>query len=69
MVDVRDQDPPSPCIRNCCLDLQDTCIGCLRTLQEIRDWHTATTEEKISILERCAARRQARFPQQGPRQG
>jgi predicted Fe-S protein YdhL (DUF1289 family) len=53
-------DPPSPCVRNCCLDDQDVCLGCDRTLQEICAWHTASAAEKTEILIRCRARSEAR---------
>jgi predicted Fe-S protein YdhL (DUF1289 family) len=47
----------SPCVRNCCLDGDDICMGCYRTLREICDWHSASTEEKRGILARCDERR------------
>lgn len=40
----------SPCVRNCCLDDGDICLGCFRSLQEIRDWSKATSEHKEAIL-------------------
>jgi predicted Fe-S protein YdhL (DUF1289 family) len=40
----------SPCVRNCCLDDRDICLGCFRSLQEIRDWSQATNELRESIL-------------------
>lgn len=46
----------SPCIRHCCLDLQDVCLGCFRTLEEILAWHQATDSERQTILERCRQR-------------
>ncbi|QWL04025.1 DUF1289 domain-containing protein [Shewanella indica] len=46
----------SPCIRHCCLDLQDVCLGCFRTLEEILAWHQATDSERQAILERCRQR-------------
>jgi predicted Fe-S protein YdhL (DUF1289 family) len=42
----------SPCLHICKLDADDTCLGCLRTLDEITDWSIYTTEEKQSILDR-----------------
>ena len=47
----------SPCVRNCCLDDADVCMGCYRTLREICDWHSASDEQKREILGRCEARR------------
>ncbi|WP_143773582.1 DUF1289 domain-containing protein [Neptunomonas antarctica] len=46
----------SPCIRNCCLDQYDICIGCNRSLQEIREWAAASAAEKRAILVRSAVR-------------
>ena len=40
----------SPCIRNCCLDEQDVCLGCRRTLQEICAWGTVDDNGKREIL-------------------
>lgn len=48
----------SPCVANCCLDLQDVCMGCFRTLQEILDWHSADEQQRREILQRCDKRRQ-----------
>ena len=52
--------PPSPCVRNCCLDHEDVCLGCNRTIQEICGWHKASAAEKTEILVRCRARHEAR---------
>ncbi|MAD44854.1 MAG: DUF1289 domain-containing protein [Oceanospirillaceae bacterium] len=52
--------PSSPCVRNCCLDHDDVCLGCFRTLEEIRGWLASDNTEKENILYRCAIRRQAR---------
>ena len=52
--------PPSPCVRNCCLDDEDVCLGCHRTLSEICGWHKASSAEKTEILVRCEARHEAR---------
>lgn len=42
----------SPCRRQCCLDEQDICLGCGRTLQDILDWSTAGPLRQRAI---CAA--------------
>jgi predicted Fe-S protein YdhL (DUF1289 family) len=47
----------SPCVRNCCLDDQDICLGCGRALQEIVQWGTASPERRQEILQAAAARR------------
>ena len=56
-------DPPapeSPCVRNCCLDEEDVCIGCGRHLHEILRWGQAGAAERQAIVDRAAARREAR---------
>ena len=50
----------SPCIRQCCLDDADECVGCGRTLDEIKAWHVADAEGREAILRAAAARRDAR---------
>jgi predicted Fe-S protein YdhL (DUF1289 family) len=47
----------APCIRNCCLDPQDICMGCGRTLAEIRDWHGLDSDQRRAVLTRAATRR------------
>ena len=34
----------SPCVRNCCLDKKDVCIGCGRTVDEIIRWGDADAQ-------------------------
>ena len=51
---------PSPCVRNCCLDEGDVCLGCGRSLDEIRVWSEAGDTERLRILERAATRRSER---------
>ena len=41
----------SPCIRNCCLDENDVCCGCKRTLHEIVNWSQYSREEKLAKLD------------------
>jgi uncharacterized protein len=54
----------SPCVRNCCLDEDNVCMGCGRSLQEIVTWSSASPADKAAILERSrerAKRRAERF--------
>ncbi|NOI17241.1 DUF1289 domain-containing protein [Vibrio coralliilyticus] len=51
---------PVPCVRNCCLDGEDVCLGCFRTLNEILEWRSYTDEEKQAVLVRCERRRKKR---------
>ena len=41
--------PESPCVRDCCLDEAEVCMGCGRSLQEILRWHAASPEEREVI--------------------
>jgi predicted Fe-S protein YdhL (DUF1289 family) len=50
----------SPCVRNCCLDEDDVCLGCGRSLQEILRWNEAGDEERRTVLENCRRRLEAR---------
>ncbi|WP_460456883.1 DUF1289 domain-containing protein [Arenimonas alkanexedens] len=53
-------EPASPCVRNCCLDAQDVCLGCGRRIDEITHWHTAEQHEREAILARAAQRQAVR---------
>ena len=46
----------SPCVRNCCLDEDDVCLGCFRTIEEIIRWGEADDEEKHKILVKAGER-------------
>lgn len=43
----------SPCVRNCCLDKNDICIGCYRSLSEIIGWREKSDDQIKKILARC----------------
>ncbi len=48
-----DTTVPSPCIAVCQMNAANRiCIGCKRSLDEIRDWMIMTAEEKQAVLER-----------------
>ncbi|MDP2560461.1 DUF1289 domain-containing protein [Psychrobium sp. 1_MG-2023] len=51
----------NPCVSNCCLDEQDTCLGCFRTLDEILGWHSMSDEQKTGTLKRCQVRQQQKY--------
>ena len=53
-------DVGSPCVRNCCLDESDICLGCFRSLDEIMGWTSSSTEQKQRILSNCISRRKLR---------
>jgi hypothetical protein len=60
-----DAGPASPCVRQCCLDDADVCIGCGRTLDEIKAWHGADAATREAILKAALARREARVARHG----
>ncbi|TCV90279.1 DUF1289 domain-containing protein [Sulfurirhabdus autotrophica] len=49
----------SPCVRNCCLNDDDDCLGCFRSLNEIMQWSQATDEERRDFLLNAENRRKA----------
>lgn len=55
---VFDESVPSPCVQVCQVDRSGShCIGCLRSLDEIRDWPILTVEEKQAVLAAIERRR------------
>lgn len=55
---VFDTTVPSPCIAICQMDEDSQyCIGCHRTLDEIREWMIMTAEQKRAALARIEAAR------------
>lgn len=53
-------DVESPCVRNCCLDGEDICLGCNRHIDEIMAWRKLSNEEKYGVLKQCEQRQQLR---------
>ena len=47
----------SPCIRNCCLNDADVCLGCFRLLNEITRWSDADDTERQEILRKAKQRK------------
>ncbi len=50
-------DIQSPCVRNCCLNEEDICLGCFRSLDEIIQWGSALEQQKRQILDRARQRK------------
>lgn len=48
---------PSPCRQVCVRDENDICIGCFRSVDEIRGWWKFPDDEKQRVLDRAAQRR------------
>jgi predicted Fe-S protein YdhL (DUF1289 family) len=50
--------PPSPCVSICRLDdATGYCVGCLRTIDEIRDWIIMMPAEREAVLKQLDQRR------------
>jgi len=51
--------PPSPCVSVCQMDpMTGYCVGCLRTIDEIRDWIISTPDERHKILAKLPGRKE-----------
>ena len=50
--------PVSPCMNICVLDASRTCIGCLRTLDEIARWGRMGAAEQWQVIARLERVRQ-----------
>ena len=64
MID-NDSRVQSPCVRICCLDDDDTCLGCFRSLDEIKAWGATGNDRRRAILRNAERRRdehRATFP-------
>jgi uncharacterized protein len=58
-MNVPDRSANSPCVRNCCLDDDLTCLGCFRSLDEIKEWGIVDAHRRRAILESAKQRREA----------
>ena len=47
----------SPCVRNCCLNDEEVCLGCYRHIDEIVSWRALSIEEQKQVLDNCAIRK------------
>jgi predicted Fe-S protein YdhL (DUF1289 family) len=54
-----DSSAQSPCIRNCCLDDDLTCLGCFRSFEEIKEWGVVDKHRRRVILQNAKQRREA----------
>ena len=46
----------SPCVSNCCLDDDDVCLGCFRTLDDILRWSKTNDSQKTEIIKSAKRR-------------
>ena len=49
--------PMSPCLSICTLDEGNNCMGCLRTLEEIRDWSLLGPDAQWALVAELEQRR------------
>lgn len=47
----------SPCVDNCCLNKEDICLGCFRSLDEILGWRAATNAQRQAFLNLATSRK------------
>jgi predicted Fe-S protein YdhL (DUF1289 family) len=47
----------SPCVRNCCLDDSNICLGCFRSLDEITKWTEVNEQTRQRFLENAKNRK------------
>lgn len=53
---VTNYEMASPCVRNCCLNQVDYCLGCKRHLDEIVSWRSYSNAQRQAIMTQLAAR-------------
>ncbi len=51
----------SPCIRDCCLNSEDICLGCWRHIDEIIAWQSYNQEEKRQVIHACQTRKKSKL--------
>ena len=52
----REKSVKSPCISLCALDINDICMGCQRTGDEISHWGAMTNQQRRDVLEQIEQR-------------
>ena len=56
-----DSSAKSPCVGNCCLGDDLTCLGCFRSLEEIKEWGVVDDNRRRIILRNAQRRKQVAF--------
>jgi uncharacterized protein len=51
---------PSPCVRNCCLDDDLICLGCFRSVDEIKEWGMVGDDRRLAVLQNALGRKSRR---------
>lgn len=52
----------SPCVNVCALDIDDLCIGCYRTMDEIVRWSSMSNDERRDVVRMADQRYNERHP-------
>jgi predicted Fe-S protein YdhL (DUF1289 family) len=55
---MSDKAIASPCIRKCCLDTNNICLGCFRSLTEIMQWTEVNEPTRQCFLDNAKRRKQ-----------
>lgn len=56
-------ETPSPCVGICAVDFHSgLCKGCLRSLDEIREWSAYSERQKRKVVDQLAKRRKTIQP-------
>lgn len=50
-------DINKPCLRKCCLNEEDICLGCFRSFNDMRLWNKASIEAKLEMLKIAETRK------------
>lgn len=50
----------SPCIHVCTLDDEKICLGCYRSVEEVRNWFRYSDDEKLQAIKNAEERRKAK---------
>jgi predicted Fe-S protein YdhL (DUF1289 family) len=59
---MSDKPIASPCNSICSLNDEDTCIGCFRTREEIREWSVLDDYQRLDVLVLCGERARKNNP-------
>lgn len=52
-----DNNIKNPCIHVCTKDEKGICLGCYRSMEEIRDWYKYSDKQKLKVLDNALSRR------------
>ena len=50
LINLNKDQLSSPCVRQCCLNNDDICLGCFRSLEEIRSWTEVDEQTRQRFL-------------------